>query len=165
MPLLAGRVDRALAFYRKQLDQTGKAPVFVPSGGQGPDEVISEAESMRNYLVAQGVPAEHILMESRSTSTYENMRFSKEVIEATGRPGKVAFSTTNYHVFRAGIMARRVKLRAQGMGAKTKWYFWPNADVREFVGILADHRLKQAAIIGGMVAFYAIITLVYYLAL
>ena len=165
MPLLAGRVDRALAFYRKQLEQTGKAPVFVPSGGQGPDEVISEAESMRNYLVAQGVPAEHILIESRSTSTYENMRFSKEVIEATGRPGKVAFSTTNYHVFRAGIMARRVKLRAQGMGAKTKWYFWPNADVREFVGILADHRLKQAAIIGGMVAFYAIITLVYYLAL
>ena len=118
---------------------------------------------MKNYLMAKGVPEEHILLEDRSTSTYENMRFSKEVIEATGRPGKVAFSTTNYHVFRGGIMARRVKLRAQGMGAKTKWYFWPNANVREFVGILAEHRLKQAVIIGSMVAFYAAITLVYYL--
>ena len=165
MPLLAGRVDRALEFYHQQIKETGKAPIFVPSGGQGPDEVISESQSMKNYLVERGVPEEHVLLEDRSTSTYENMLFSKELIESTGRPGKVAYSTTNYHVFRAGLMARRVKMRAQGMGAKTKWYFWPNANVREFVGILAEHRLKQAIIICSMVAIYAALTLTYYLAM
>ncbi len=161
-PLLAGRVDRALKFYRQQIKKTGKAPVFVPSGGQGPNEVISESESMTGYLLKKGVPAEHILQENKSRSTYENMLFSKKVIQSVNPEAKVAFSTTNYHVFRSGLMARRVKMRAVGMGAKTKWYFWPNAAVREFVGILTEHRLKQALILGGMVAIYIISTVLIY---
>ena len=153
-PLLAGRINRALDFYRRQLEATGKAAVLVPSGGQGPDEVISESLCMRNYLVEQGVPQEHILMEDRSANTYENMKFSKELIQAVRPDGKVAFSTTNYHVFRSGMMGRRVKLRAQGMGSKTKWYFWPNAAVREFAGLLQSHRGKQVIILGSMIAVY-----------
>ena len=77
-------------------------------------------------------------------------------------PRKVMFTTTNYHVFRSGLFARRVKMRAMGMGAKTKWYFWPNAAVREFVGLVTEHRLKQAAILGGIVAFYLIMTVLNY---
>ena len=83
-------------------------------------------------------------------------------MEEEGVTGNVAFATTNYHVFRSGLMARRVKMRAVGMGAKTKWYFWPNAAVREFVGILTDHRLKQALILGGLVLFYAVSTILLY---
>ena len=60
-------------------------------------------------------------------------------------------------------MARRVGMRAVGIGAKTKWYFWPNATVREFVGILTEHRVKQALILGGMVVLYGGMTLLYYL--
>ena len=153
-PLLAGRINRALDFYRQQLAETGKAAVLVPSGGKGSDERISEALCMKNYLLAQGVPEEHILMEDRSRNTYENMRFSKDLIDAVNPEAKVAFSTTNYHVFRSGIMARRVKLKAQGMGAKTKWYFWPNAAVREFAGLLSQHKGKQAIILISMVAIY-----------
>ncbi|MBQ3275733.1 MAG: hypothetical protein IJH47_01575 [Oscillospiraceae bacterium] len=48
------------------------------------------------------------------------------------------------------------------MGAKTKWYFWPNAAVREFVGLLTEHRLKQGLILGGMVVFYVALTLTVY---
>ena len=48
----------------------------------------------------------------------------------------IAFSTTNYHVFRAGILAADLGMNVDGMGAKTKWYFWPNALIREFVGML-----------------------------
>ena len=76
--------------------------------------------------------------------------------------GKVAFATTNYHVFRSGLCARRVKMRAVGMGAKTKWYFWPNAAVREFVGLLTEHRGKQALIFAGMIVFYVMLTLMAY---
>ncbi len=180
-PLLAGRIDRALRFAREQEAATGKAPVFVTSGGQGPREVISESASMTAYLLEKGVPAERILQEDRSTSTYENMLYSREVIrkaeEAAGRRAdfkkpsqmgpedrapKIAFATTNYHVFRSGLMARRVHMRAVGIGAHTKWYFWPNAAVREFVGILTEHRLKQALIMGGMVLFYVLSTIAVY---
>ena len=90
------------------------------------------------------------------------MLFSRDIIRADGKKGKVAYATTNYHVFRSGLMARRVGLRAVGMGAKTKWYFWPNAAVREFVGILTEHRLKQALILGGMILLYSVATLLYY---
>ena len=110
----------------------------------------------------KGVPEERILEEDRSTDTYENMKFSKEKILAVDPAGKVAFSTTNYHVFRGGLKARRVKMRAVGMGAKTKWYFWPNAAVREFVGMLTEHRGKQALVLSSMVVFYVVLTLLVY---
>ena len=53
-------------------------------------------------------------------------------------------------------------MRAVGMGAKTRWYFWPNAAVREFVGLLTEHRGKQALIFGGMLAIYSALTLIVY---
>ena len=161
-PLLRGRIDRALAFAREQEEKTGKAPVFVTSGGQGPGEAISESESMKRYLMEQGIPEERIITEDRSADTSENMRFSKEKIEAAGIGGKIAYSTTNYHVFRGGLLARRVKMRAQGMGAKTKWYFWPNAAVREFAGLLTSHRLKQGLILGAMAVVYVVMTVLAY---
>ena len=160
-PLLRGRIDRAVAFRNKQKEAAGKDIVFVTSGGKGPDEVISESESMKNYLVEQGIPEEEIIMEDKSRTTLENMKFSKEKIEEHGG-GKVIFSTTNYHVFRSGIWSRRVKMRATGIGAKTKWYFWPNASVREFVGLLTEHRGKQAAILICMLILYWAMTVYIY---
>jgi hypothetical protein len=53
-------------------------------------------------------------------------------------------------------------MRAVGMGAKTKWYFWPNAAVREFVGLLTEHRLKQALVFGGLLVTYVALTLLAY---
>ncbi len=157
-PLLQGRIDRALDFRDQQLEQTGKDLIFVPSGGQGSNEVISESESMTRYLIKKGIPQSHILMEDQSTSTFENMKFSKALIQAQNPNARVAFSTSNYHVFRSGLFARRVKMRAVGMGARSKWYFWPNALVREFIGLLTEHRGKQALILGGMVVIYTILT-------
>ncbi len=158
-PLLRGRIDRALAFAEKQRALTGKELIFVTSGGKGPDEVISESASMKRYMLDRGIPAERIVEEDRSTNTRENMKFSKEKIWEINPGGKIAFSTTNYHVFRSGLYARRVKMRAVGMGAKTKWYFWPNAAVREFVGLLTDHRLKQSLVFGGLTVSYVVLTL------
>lgn len=177
-PLLRGRLDRAVAFALAQEAETGKAPIFVLSGGQGPDEGVSEAECMRRYLAEQGIPESRMLLEDKSTDTAGNMTFSKKLILERVHPGKeaprgywpsldapearIAFSTTNYHVFRSGLKARQVKLRALGMGCRSKWYFWPNAAVREFVGLLTQHRLKQGLILLGMILFYVTLTLVYY---
>ena len=161
-PLLRGRVDRALEFAKRQKEETGKDLIFVTSGGRGPGEVISESLSMKNYLLSKGVPEERIVEENKSTNTFENMKFSKEMILARDPDAKIAFSTTNYHVFRSGLYARRNKMRAVGMGAKTKWYFWPNAAVREFVGLLTNHKLKQAVILGTLIALYVTMTIIVY---
>ena len=161
-PLLRGRLDRALRFAEKQEAATGKAPIFVTSGGQGPDEVCSESACMKRYLLEQGVPEERILEEDRSTDTFENMKYSKAQIWKVNPQGKVAFATTNYHVFRSGLYARRVKMRAVGMGADTKWYFWPNASGREFVGLLTEHRGKQILIFGSLILTYTILTILAY---
>jgi hypothetical protein len=49
-------------------------------------------------------------------------------------------------------------MREVGMGAPTRWYFWPNAAVREFVGLLTEHRLKQGLVLLGLLAGYAFLT-------
>ena len=165
-PLLRGRIDMAIEFSNKQFIETGRAPLFIPSGGQGPGEVISESESMKRYMISKGISESRIITEDRSTDTSENMKFSKAKLEEAGKSipdTKVAFSTTNYHVFRSGIYAKRVKLQAEGMGADTKWYFWPNASVRELVGLMTEHRGKQALVLLGMAAIYATLTILSFL--
>ncbi|MBR3400637.1 MAG: YdcF family protein [Parasporobacterium sp.] len=161
-PLLRGRIDKALEFYHRQLKETGKRLFFVPSGGKGSDETVSECECMKQYLLERGVPAEQILEENRAENTYENMLFSKNMIEEQNPDAKVLFSTTNYHVFRSGLMSRRVKMRAIGIGARTKWYFWPNASVREFFGLLQGHKLKQILVLAGLILSFVILTILSY---
>ena len=137
---------------------TGKDLAFVPSGGQGSDECISEGQSIADYLASKGVGEERLLIEDRSVSTLENMEFSRAIIERKMPGAKVAFSTTNYHVFRSGILAKKAGLDAQGMGAETKWYFWPNAFIREFVGLLATERKALPLLLMSMVAFFVTLT-------
>ena len=156
-PLLRDRIDRAIAFRDEQLEKTGRPLIFVASGGQGPDEIISESEAMKRYLLEKGISESQIMEENQSTSTFENMKFSKAKIDMQNPHANIAFATTNYHVFRSGLYARRVKMRAVGMGAKAKWYFWPNALVREFIGLLTEHRGKQALIISALIVFYAVL--------
>ena len=158
--VLRERVDRAIEFRNKQLHERGKDLIFITSGGKGTDESLSESRWMHDYLVQQGIPESIIIEEDQSATTHENMRFSKKKIQDINPKAKVAFSTSNYHVFRSGLYARREKIRAVGMGAKTKWYFWPNASVREFGGILSEHRLKQALILSGLIALNVILVLV-----
>lgn len=161
-PLLQGRIDRALEFAQAQKEATGKKIKFIPSGGKGSDECISEAESMTNYLLSQGVAGEDIIVEKQSVSTLENMRFSKDLLELDGDGENVIFSTTNYHVFRAGVYAGKAGLKAEGIGRKTKWYFWPNAFAREFVALMSSNIkghigniavILVKAVIGGILTF------------
>lgn len=153
-PLLKGRVDRALAFWREQRATTGKQAVLVPSGGQGRDEPIAEAEAMRRYLMERGVPEEAILVEDRSKNTYQNMEFSRALIERE-RPGaKVVYATTNYHVFRSGVWASLAGLPAEGMGSRTKWWYWPNAFMRECVGLFMNRIPQELLLLALMIALF-----------
>ena len=152
-PLLKGRADKAIWFADKQKEATGKDIMYVASGGKGDDEPISEARSISNYLISKGIPGDQILLEEKSTTTRENMIFSYELIksdadrrniELTDKgPATIAFSTTNYHVFRSGHIAYSEGVRVSGVGAKTKWYFYINALIREFIANLSIERKKH----------------------
>ena len=150
-PLLKGRVDRAIEFRNEQLKIAKKDLIFVPSGGKGNDEIISEAEAMKNYLIEQGIKEKNILLENKSKNTYENISFSNKLINNI--EANICFSTTNYHVLRAGLIATEQGLKMDGIGSKTKSYFWINAFIREFIGTLYSERKKH-------ILFFIVITFV-----
>lgn len=164
-PLLRGRVDRAIEFARMQKEATGKDIIFVPSGGQGSDEVIAEAEAMYNYLIEQGIPKEQILVENRSKNTYENFTYSKKLIEAHAAvpDPQIAFSTTNYHVFRSGFYAHKQGIKAEGIGSKTKVYYWVNAYIREFIATMRSEWKTHAAILAVLTLAVLLLVAVVYI--
>ena len=166
-PLLAGRIDKALELWKKQ-HQHGK---FVVSGGQGADEIVSEAQAMRDYLLEKGVPAAAILMEDKSTTTWENLRYSLAVIRAdrtsaaaddapaggsvtsNDAPADSEFTTavvtSDFHVFRCAEYAHNLGIKADGIGSHTKGWYWPTAFIREFIAITKAH-LWPYLVIGGL---------------
>lgn len=146
--LLQSRADRAVEFAKMQKDKTGKDIIFIPSGGKGSDEVISEGEAIARYLKEQGISEDKILLEDASTSTEENIRFAKKKMEEHSGSAeyKAAFATTNYHVFRTGMLAEQSGLKAEGIGSKTKVYFWVNAFVREFIATIVNEKKTHARV-------------------
>ena len=156
-PLLRGRVDKAIEFWRMQKEKFGKEAVLIPSGGQGGSEPMPEAEAMGRYLLECGIPKEAILKEDRSRNTYQNMAFSKKLIEerdGSAEDKNVIFVTTNYHVFRSGVWAGLAELRAEGLGSRTKWWFWPNAFIRECIGLLANRIVPEIIFLVILVVLY-----------
>jgi uncharacterized SAM-binding protein YcdF (DUF218 family) len=135
--LLASRVNRAIKFYHAQ-KKKGDPPKLILSGGQGADELCSEAEAMKEYALDKGLPAEDLLLEAKSRFTLENMEFSKAIMDETaqGAPYNCIYATSNFHLLRAGIIARRAGLKIDGIGAKTAFYFLPNAILREYISYL-----------------------------
>ncbi len=134
--LLSDRLDKAIEVYRKDPSPTK----LIPSGGRGPDESISEAEAMKRYLLAKGIPQEDILMEDTSTTTLENLKNSKQILES--RPGRryTALVTSNYHVYRALRYCRKIGLKCTGIGSHVAFYYWPSALIREFIAIHAEKK-------------------------
>nr|WP_245574251.1 YdcF family protein [Amycolatopsis nigrescens] len=144
-PLLASRLDRAMERYTRET-AAGATPVLVVSGGQGPGETVSEAAAMGAYLRERGVPEERILLEDKAATTEQNLRFSAALLEQHGHAGRIVAVTSSYHVFRAAVLSRRLRLRLHVVGARTASYFAPSAFLREFVALLAQYWRTNAAI-------------------
>ena len=161
-PILQARVDKAIEFAKEQKEKSNKRIVFVPSGGNGEDEIIAEAEAMKNYLIEKGISLEDIIVEDKSKNTYQNLKFSKQKIDEDNKDGKIIFSTTNYHVFRSGVIANNEGIDCEGMGSKTKWYFYTNALIREFIANLFNQRKQHFALITSInVALFVLVIIGY----
>lgn len=152
-PLLRSRLDKGIEVWRHAVEQ-GRDAVIIPSGGQGSDEPRPEGEAMAEYLVAQGVPADVVLPETRSRNTDENLRFSRAVQDGAGITGEVVVATSDYHVLRAAMLARSVGSDAEVVGARTARYYVPSAFLREFVAVVAAHRTGHAIALLAVVALW-----------
>ena len=95
--------------------------IAILSGGQGTDEPMTEAQCMYHELVAMGIDPSRLWLEDQSTNTWENLKFSRELLEAnTGSvPEQIALVSSEFHLFRAGLFARRFGFDAQGVPAPT----------------------------------------------
>lgn len=154
-PLLAQRIHKALDFYDQQKLKTRHPLKIIFSGGQGLDEKISEATAMRNYALEHGYPIEDLLIEDQSTTTFENMKLSKEIIiKKIPLNAKVIFVSNNYHIFRAGIYADKNLLKADGLGSKTALYYLPTAFLREFIAIIALQKKRHFILLGISALFF-----------
>lgn len=157
--LLRQRLDLAIKFYHKQLKQTGKDAIFIMSGGQGSDEVISEAQAMANYALSQGIASSQIWKEDKSTNTYQNMLFSQQLINehTNSSDYQAIFVTNNFHVFRSSLWAKKVGLHANGIGSHVKFYYYVNALIREYIGVLAFN-WKFHLVVPTMIAVILVLT-------
>ena len=159
-PLLRGRADKALSFWKTQKEISGKEACFVPSGGQGKDEPMPEGEAVRRYLQLQGVNDRLIMAETRSVNTYENMCLSGKLIREKNPEGKVIYATSSYHVFRSGILAKRAGLQAEGIGSRTRWWFWPNAFIRETAGLLHKRWKQELLFLAILLIFFGLLSMI-----
>ncbi|OXR42100.1 hypothetical protein B7C42_05699 [Nocardia cerradoensis] len=140
-PLLAARLDRGIDAYRTAL-RSGRRPVLVTCGGQGPDEATTEADAMARYLTARGVSAHAIVRERHSRNTAENLRNCLRELNRRGidpEQLRITVVTSNFHVLRTAGLTRRLGIDAQVLGSRTAAYFLPAAFLREFVAVLATH--------------------------
>lgn len=149
-PLLASRIDKAIAFYNKQSKIT-TPPKIVFSGGQGRDEKTSEALAMQKYAIDKGIPFENTLIEDKSTTTFENMKFSKQIMDnIIDKKYNSIFVTNNFHLFRAALYAKMSGLKSNGIGSKTALYFLPNALIREYIAIMVMHKKRHIIVVSSI---------------
>ena len=115
-PMLADRIQAAYDYLTAHPEV-----ICIVSGGKGDAVNLSEAECMYNELAALGIDPKRILMEDQATSTMENFQFSLALIEAeTGvRPEKLGVLSSEFHLFRARMFARREGVTPVAIPART----------------------------------------------
>jgi uncharacterized SAM-binding protein YcdF (DUF218 family) len=152
-PLLASRLERGREVWAA-LDRRapGFRPMLIVSGGRGSDERRSEASAMAAYLVERGFPADRLLLEDRSRTTEENLAFSKAIVDDL-RPGApVTVVTSDFHAFRAALLARQLGIPGQVTGARVAGYYRPSAVLREFAAVFLRYRVVNLGICAVLVA-------------
>lgn len=103
--LLQDRLEEALDYLEEHPEI-----LVVVSGGQGPDEHITEARAMADYLTEHGVSEERIVLEEQSHNTLQNFRRSGKLLEQMGydiEETEVLVVSNGFHLTRSRMLAER----------------------------------------------------------
>ena len=128
--MLRRRLDTAFEYLKSHPD----LPCIV-SGGRGADEQISEAQAMSDYLLAKGLDGERIIMEDKSATTYENLKFSARLMRCNGRVCSIIVATDGFHQYRARLIAKQLGLKTYDLSAKTEPRFVLIYWIRELMAL------------------------------
>lgn len=131
--LLKSRLEKAIECYEENPNV-----LIVVSGGMGPQEKFTEAYVMEKYLTENGVPQESIIAEDKSTSTYENLVFSKKILDKTFESEySVGFITNEYHIYRASNFAKKANINnATHLHCNTIWHSILPGTLRECLAVI-----------------------------
>ncbi|MBE6903221.1 MAG: YdcF family protein [Ruminococcaceae bacterium] len=127
------RLDKTIEYHSKNPDA-----LIVVTGGQGLQETVTEASAMEKYLIKNGVDKNKIIKEEKATSTNENMRFSKEILDAYFEDEyKIAVITNNFHIYRATAIAKIEGFKnVSHLHTGLQWYNLVPCYLRESLAVL-----------------------------
>ncbi|MBQ7900474.1 MAG: YdcF family protein [Clostridia bacterium] len=127
------RLDKAVEYHKRNPEA-----LIVVTGGRGLQETVTEASAMEKYLVDNGVPKHVIIKEEQATSTNENMRFSKVIIDTYFDGGyKTVVITNNFHIYRGVSIAKLEGFEnVFHMHAGLQWYNLVPCYIRESLAVL-----------------------------
>ncbi len=131
--MLENRLIKAL----EVLEEYPNLTVIV-SGGQGEDELISEAEAMANYLIENGISEAQIILENESRSTRENLFNSVEKIDRMSGQTPMILVSSDFHLFRAKMIAEHLDLQPTGVCSSTDLILKGNYMIREIPAVVND---------------------------
>lgn len=136
-------LDSRLQMAAEYLKQNQDIKVIV-SGGQGKDEKISEAEAMKRYLISKGIEEERIIKEDKSTSTKENLLFSKKLLDGLGENTAqgIIVITSDYHVYRTKAIADSIGMEVSVLPSVTPFYVRLNGSIREYFAVVSTYLIK-----------------------
>lgn len=151
------RLDKAAEYAAENPES-----ILVLSGAQGAGEPMAEAQAMQEYLLEQGVTEEQMILENRSYSTLENIVYSRLLIEkdreekkaqwqkerpehtfpampVADKPVKIGIVTSNFHLFRARMIARKQGLAdVRGIASESDRVLFVHFCLRDSLAILKD---------------------------
>ena len=128
---LADRLDTAAEYLRKHPQS-----MCIVTGGKGDDENISEAQCMEKYLTAVGIEKSRIIREEQAKNTRQNLLYSKAIIEKDGLNPRAVIVTSNYHQYRAGLIAQKLGMETYAYSAPVNLFILPPLYIRELLSIL-----------------------------
>ena len=130
---LKNRLDKGVEYLRENPEAK-----IVAAGGVGAAATLSEAEVMKRYLTAQGIAETRVLLEDKSRTTDENLKFTKALIIAReGMPAhSIVVITSDYHLYRAKKIAAKYYPQVQGLAAESALMLKINYAIREYFAVI-----------------------------
>ena len=131
----------------------------------GCDKNLVDSEMMlgilrnRGYHLVNDEAEADIIIEDQSTTTYENLDYSKRILNSLEGRKYTALVTSNYHVYRALRYCQKVGLKCIGIGSHVAFYYWPSAMIREYIAIHAEKKHAIIFVLGWLLCLAPLILL------
>lgn len=131
------RLNIAIKVYKNQNNK----PKIIVSGGMIRKQELTEAEAMKKYLLENGISENDIIEENNSKNTLENFKFSKKKLDELKISENIAFVTNNFHILRSKIYSKKAGIKADGLSASTRWYYYLDALMNEYLALINLYKI------------------------